>query len=189
MSLLGAGGDVRRPQFWSRPHLPPPWAVDAMAAEMALLRANDWVTFDSRVRDTVCVTTDASLHGWGVVISAREVAYGVFEREWADAGIGIKEMIAVCRGVELCLKSRRGVRIQVRCDNKGVIGILARGYSLNGVLMEWVLRIQGCLEVHDSTISCVYVPSEANEADALTRMDCQLRLSKFHGAVASGVSF
>ncbi|KAL1268872.1 hypothetical protein QQF64_034235 [Cirrhinus molitorella] len=81
------------------------------------------------------LTTDASLTGWGAVMSGRS-AQGLWEGHHLMWHINCLEMLAVFRALKHFLPDLRGHRVLVRTDNTSVVSYINRqgGYSHSAVI-------------------------------------------------------
>ncbi len=116
---------------------------------------------------TTTLITDASLEGWGALWNGEE-RLGAWEND--DRHIDELELRAVLQALESFpnLRSQQH-RILLRCDNTTAVAYInnmgGRIFRLNRVAQ----RIWRLLEENGSFMQAVYIPTEENPADALTR--------------------
>ncbi len=115
---------------------------------------------------TTTLTTDASLTGWGAIWENREI-HGAWEND--DRRINELELRAVLQAIETFPILRPGQRILVRCDNTTAVAYInnmgGRIFRLNRVAQKIWQR----LEAAQAFMEAVYIATDQNPADALTR--------------------
>ncbi len=115
---------------------------------------------------TTTLTTDASLTGWGAIWGDHEV-HGAWEND--DRRIDELELRAVLQAIETLPILQTGQRILLRCDNTTAVAYVnnmgGRIFRLNRVAK----RIWEKLEATNTFMTAVYIPTDENPADALTR--------------------
>jgi hypothetical protein len=123
-------------------------------------------TFESTPVTTTLIT-DASLEGWGALWNGEE-RFGALEND--DRHIDELELRAVLQALESFPQLlAHQHRILLRCDNTTAVAYInnmgGRVFRLNRVAQ----KIWRLLEESGSFMQAVYIPTEENPADALTR--------------------
>jgi hypothetical protein len=131
---------------------------------------------------TTTLTTDASLTGWGAIWEDQEI-HGDWEND--ERRIDELELRAVLQAIETFPILQAGQRVLLRCDNTTAVAYVnnmgGRIFRLNRVAR----RIWEKLEKTQSFMTAVYIPTDENPADALTRgvtsrkrmLDTEVRLN------------
>jgi hypothetical protein len=142
---------------------------------------------------TTVLTTDASLTGWGAIWGDQEI-HGAWEND--DRRIDELELRAVLQAIETFPILQSGQRILLRCDNTTAVAYVnnmgGRIFRLNRVAK----KIWERLEASNAFMQAVYIATDANPADALTRgvtsrkrmldTEVQLNPSVFHSLLHAG---
>ncbi len=111
----------------------------------------------------VTLTTDASLTGWGAVMSGRS-AQGLWEGHHLTWHINCLEMLAIFRSLRHFLPDQWGHHVLVRTDNTLVVSYINRQWCLRSCplyrLAHWILLwAQGKL----LSLRAVYIPGFLNQ--------------------------
>jgi hypothetical protein len=126
-------------------------------------------TFEASFRtvpDTLHLTTDASLEGWGAIADGQEV-FGAWEDD--NRRIDELELRAVLQAIETLPLLQTGARIRLLCDNTTAVAYV-NGMGGRIPRLDWVARaIWKRLEENNAFMTAVYIPTAENPADALTR--------------------
>lgn len=129
----------------------------------------------ARRRSPCILYTDASQSGWGAVlfIDGRVYSYG---NRWAENSRHINELEAwaVQNALNHFSQHLQLRDITLLVDNSSVHATLLKGRSKNYVLNQvahWTHLFQ---QEFDATITVHWIPSEANEADGMSRLFQQL---------------
>ncbi|MHB1800000.1 MAG: ribonuclease H family protein, partial [Vulcanimicrobiaceae bacterium] len=109
------------------------------------------------------IDCDASGYGYG----STSGVWGLWKDEEMDWNIAVKEMEAVRRTVG---KIDNGGSVTIRCDNQAVYWSLVRGRSFCLELNNLVRRIGGDVMARNLDINFVWIPSEENGADWISRI-------------------
>ena len=122
-------------------------------------------------KETVTLTTDASLSGWGAVLDSRHVA-GFWSGEWLHSHINLLELEAVHRALHHFAPLVRGRSMLLKTDNTTVVAYLNRQggthsrrlWELTRLVLTW------CMTNH-VRIRAIHLPGKENTiADALSRL-------------------
>lgn len=119
------------------------------------------------------LTTDASTLSWGAIWESPGLdpvhTHGHFDQEQVGWHIGEKELLAVSLAVQALKAQVKGKTILLRTDSMTtMIGVNKMGSNSPkiAVLIDKLFMI---LEAQQTHIRAVYIPSEENPADALSR--------------------
>jgi len=120
---------------------------------------------------TFCLTSDASLEGWGAHAEGAALAH-LWEEGLRGTHINVLELLAVFRALRLLQARVRGRSVLVRCDNTAAVSYINRQggtRSLSLWSVTWDL-FQWC-RTHRVTLRAVHLPGKENSiADALSRI-------------------
>lgn len=117
---------------------------------------------------SVCMTTDASLTGWGAV-----TPFGYFSGTWdvSDSDeIALLELKAVWEALRVLPISAFPAVIHLSIDNQVAQAYVNHQGGRKRRFNRLALRIWHFLEQRDSSIQAFFVPSRENTADFLTRL-------------------
>jgi hypothetical protein len=115
---------------------------------------------------TTTLTTDASLDGWGAIWDGQEI-FGAWEDD--SRHIDELELRVVLQAVETFPILTPGQRILLRCDNTTAVAYVNNMGGRIRRLDKVAKQIWQRLEAADSFMQAVYIATEVNPADALTR--------------------
>uniref|UniRef100_A0A0K3CCY1 Elongator complex protein 2 n=1 Tax=Rhodotorula toruloides TaxID=5286 RepID=A0A0K3CCY1_RHOTO len=117
--------------------------------------------------------TDASDSGVGVVVNGSQ-AFWPLKPSWRDGNVNIDvpEAFAVELLVRMIVDANGALSnrlLQIYCDNETVVRSWRKNRCRNLHINACLLRIYRLLAMHDWRLELEYVPSEMNEADAVSR--------------------
>jgi hypothetical protein len=128
--------------------------------------SNSFTASFERKPHTTTLITDASLEGWGAIWEGQQ-RHGAWEND--NRHIDELELRAVLQALEAFPILRSQPRILLRCDNTTAVAYVnnmgGRVFRLNQIARKiWAL-----LEGANAFMEAVYIPTDENPADELTR--------------------
>ena len=173
MSELMQEGDPKSKVFWNTAVKISEEYMNSLRLEFRELVKNEWVRWNKRSYETeMTFVSDASTKAWAFVVG-NSYRRGRFPRDIVNMGIFEKEFFAVVKAIEYVVTELKlqSCRVTGHVDNKGVIGSLHRGYSLQQNVQPMLRTIHRLLDRSSSVLHVEYVASEDNIADKHTRLE------------------
>ncbi|KAJ9436235.1 Gag-Pro-Pol polyprotein [Diplonema papillatum] len=150
-------------------------AADPSAASYsaaAPIGENRWVTrVGTRGGQSIRLWSDASSKEWAALLEGEpdRVSQGIFFGHFAEKHIFLKELFAVLKGLELAVRTHRGVSVELMVDNLPAVHCLNKGHSKNYAANIVLSRIFDLAREYGLELTAAWVPTHEQRADEYTR--------------------
>ncbi|KAJ9448783.1 Gag-Pro-Pol polyprotein [Diplonema papillatum] len=167
-SRLSVGGL----QAWDVPVNVPASTAREVESLTATIGENRWVTrVGTRGGQSIRLWSDASSKEWAALLEGEpeRVSQGIFFGHFAEKHIFLKELFAVLKGLELAVRTHRGVSVELMVDNLPAVHCLNKGHSKNYAANIILSRIFDLAREYGLELTATWVPTHEQRADEYTR--------------------
>ncbi|KAJ9471636.1 Gag-Pol polyprotein [Diplonema papillatum] len=167
-SRLSVGGL----QAWDVPVNVPASTAREVESLTATIGENRWVTrVGTRGGQSIRLWSDASSKEWAALLEGEpeRVSQGIFFGHFAEKHIFLKELFAVLKGLELAVRTHRGVSVELMVDNLPAVHCLNKGHSKNYAANILLSRIFDLAREYGLELTATWVPTHEQRADEYTR--------------------